>query len=328
MMVSISFIIPANNASSTLVKCVESILLSTEKVSVEVLIIENGSTDGTLPMARELASKYSNVKVFKSDKGVSCARNCGINLASGEWLFFVDADDYLQPFSLSELKWELNDSYDVIFFPYIKNHKKVSNEFVFKCEEYNDVRKRLIQDPTRNLTVWSKAFRTKFIKNNKLYFDEMLSFAEDSDFLIRVLSITAKIGAGKTLFYNYQITVGSSVRKVEESKINEYHLSLCKTKGFLQKNCKEISGALPYYILMNLNVILVNQVFSRRNKLSFHRKYALMKKVCDKEVFLWALRQIQGEVSFSPKRIPLLFLANNCYFGAALIYVLRAYLKQ
>lgn len=90
--VLISFIIPAYNAADTIEKAVQSL---TDVPRTEVLIVENGSTDKTEQILQQLKKKYSNIKIFTSDKGVSNARNLGIQNATGEWLAFVDADDYL-----------------------------------------------------------------------------------------------------------------------------------------------------------------------------------------------------------------------------------------
>ena len=90
-----SFIIPAYNSEASLRKCVMSIENDVRKINgvCEILIIENGSTDKTWDKAQKLAEEYSDIKLFKSGKGVSKARNKGIEESHGKRLIFVDADD-------------------------------------------------------------------------------------------------------------------------------------------------------------------------------------------------------------------------------------------
>lgn len=92
----ISYIIPAYNAADTLERAVESITHTCNMEKCEILIVENGSTDYTNSVALKLIQKYGeNVKLIHSEKGVSRARNEGLKNARGEWIVFVDADDYI-----------------------------------------------------------------------------------------------------------------------------------------------------------------------------------------------------------------------------------------
>ena len=93
----ISVIVPVHNGEKTLRRCVDSILISTEK-DIEVILVENGSTDRTLDICRLYSDKYNNVKTVVADvTGLSHARNVGMGAAKGEWISFIDADDYIHP---------------------------------------------------------------------------------------------------------------------------------------------------------------------------------------------------------------------------------------
>lgn len=90
----ISVIVPVYNAEDTLQRCVESIVNQTYK-NLEIILIENGSTDNSLKLCREWAEKDERVIVDVSEKGVSKARNLGLNIMKGDYFAFVDADDYI-----------------------------------------------------------------------------------------------------------------------------------------------------------------------------------------------------------------------------------------
>ena len=88
----ISFIIPAYNAEETIESCIESII-SYKEEALEVLIVENGSSDMTTEISQKLENRDARIKLCHSEKGVSNARNLGIEKAAGKWIVFVDADD-------------------------------------------------------------------------------------------------------------------------------------------------------------------------------------------------------------------------------------------
>ena len=93
----ISVIVPVHNGEKTLGKCVDSILHSTV-ADIEIILVENGSTDRTLEICQEYSNSHKNVKTIVADvSGLSHARNLGMDAAKGSWIAFVDADDYISP---------------------------------------------------------------------------------------------------------------------------------------------------------------------------------------------------------------------------------------
>ncbi|MDE6963459.1 MAG: glycosyltransferase, partial [Lachnospiraceae bacterium] len=99
----ISVIVPVFNGQDYLEKCIESIEKQTYK-NLEIIIINDGSTDDTAAVCVKLRENYENIHVITTeDEGVSAARNAGIEAAKGEFLTFVDADDRLRPKTLKVL---------------------------------------------------------------------------------------------------------------------------------------------------------------------------------------------------------------------------------
>ena len=97
-----SFIIPAHNAERVIERCITSIEQDIElsAFNCEVIIVENGSEDNTSTVIEQLKSRYDNIIAAVSEKGVSKARNKGIDLSSGNRIIFVDADDIWEDGSL------------------------------------------------------------------------------------------------------------------------------------------------------------------------------------------------------------------------------------
>lgn len=99
----ISVIVPVYNSINCLEKCVRSLCAQTY-ANLEILLVDDGSTDGTAALAEELAKKDSRIRVHhKENGGASSARNVGVSLATGEYLAFADSDDYLEPYVYEEL---------------------------------------------------------------------------------------------------------------------------------------------------------------------------------------------------------------------------------
>ena len=119
----LSIIIPVYNVEKTLFsKCLSSILAE-KKVLYEIILVDDGSNADCAEWCDKYASKYRNIKAFhKENGGVSSARNYGINQAEGEWVLFIDADDWIEKDALSRInKIACQSDTDIIFFGYYKN---------------------------------------------------------------------------------------------------------------------------------------------------------------------------------------------------------------
>ena len=188
----ISVIIPAHNASDYIERAIKSIITQTD-MSWEIIIVENGSTDDTYIKSMKYAEKYSNINIFQSEKGVSKARNYGLKKATGKWICFLDADDYIYPDAFNEIYKYMEDEFD-------------------GNEEYQNLRCEMIKNPTQNMTVWGKLFKHQIIEKNKIEFDEQLELAEDSDFTFRYMQNASKALRITSQLYHYSKDNASTVR--------------------------------------------------------------------------------------------------------------------
>ena len=93
----ISVIIPVFNVSGYLARCVESVCNQTYK-DIEIILVDDGSTDNSLDICNQMQKKYSTIRVFhKENGGLSSARNMGLDNARGEYICFIDSDDWIEP---------------------------------------------------------------------------------------------------------------------------------------------------------------------------------------------------------------------------------------
>ena len=195
----ISIIIPVYNAEKYIRECLESVI-SQEFQDYEVLVVNDGSKDGSLKICEEFSAKNEKVKIYSTEnKGVSHARNYGMKHASGKWLMFLDSDDYLIEGCLSRLESQIVPSIQEICGNYVtKGSEKlhVKSELV-KPEDIIT----MILDPVNHKTlpkfyhlesatllgVWGKLFSREIVECCKLRFDEKLKLSEDMLFHIQYL---------------------------------------------------------------------------------------------------------------------------------------------
>lgn len=123
----ISIIIPLHNGEDTIIRAVKSVINSRLYGDlIEIIIVENGSTDQSFKISQKLATENSNIRVLKSDKGTSFARNVGIEKSKGKWLIFLDADDYLFESDLDVIVENLiTNNTDLCVYNYEKGLKKI-----------------------------------------------------------------------------------------------------------------------------------------------------------------------------------------------------------
>ena len=182
----VSVIIPAFNAEHCIRECINSIIL--QDYPVELIIIDDTSTDNTYLVCSEFIEQYSNIQIHKiTHSGVSAARNVGLKYAQGEYVLFCDADDKLVPGAIRVMvkKMESSSRTDLIVGRTIKRNSPVihSDEQLSREEAI----KRFFQhDDSRLLgTVCGKLFRRKVI--SEMTFDERISVGEDALFLFNYL---------------------------------------------------------------------------------------------------------------------------------------------
>lgn len=205
----ISVIVPVYNGVKTLQRCIDSIIESTVK-DIEIILVENGSTDQTLKICQAYSDQYENIKTIVADvKGLSHARNLGMNAAKGDWIAFVDADDYISP---------------VMYERFLRKAAEQHSDFVFgnivlgRAEKFewgidNGIDRNIsVNEYCWNLfcvaqykysIVMNKLFSAELVKDFR--FDETLRYTEDREFVFRVLSRVSSIGYIESpVYYYYQ----------------------------------------------------------------------------------------------------------------------------
>ena len=216
----ISVIVPVYNGQDYLEKCIDSIESQTYG-NLEIIIVNDGSTDGTGEICNRMQAEYERIRVITmQDEGVSAARNAGIDAARGEMLTFVDADDRLHPEMIRRLYDSMertgSDVAGCRFFCWSKEddwqRHRVAQETAEQVEVYDAdryLKEALLQGNSR---CWSKLYRRRIME--KVRFMQGLTIGEDMLFLVKLLPHVDKIAESDYLGYGYyQNPVGAIQRK-------------------------------------------------------------------------------------------------------------------
>lgn len=328
----ISYIIPAYNAADTLERAVESITHTCNMEKCEILIVENGSTDYTNSVALKLIQKYGeNVKLIHSEKGVSRARNEGLKNARGEWIVFVDADDYIVSKSKKYIYEDiLNAKADLYVYSYeIGNRANYINNKEEKTYYFNDsaekMKLEMIANPTKFMQVWGKIFRKSIIYENRIGFNTKMQLSEDSDFTLHYLMHCSRISISDRIFYHYSIDNESTMRSNADKKVLQYIEAMNITSKYIKKQHENVQLAFNDYILMHLNIACVRGIFCVNNKENYVKKIEHIKKIINTPVFKDAIKKFHIKNNFSARTLPVFFMKYKLVHIASIIYIVRAY---
>lgn len=185
----ISIIVPVYNVAAYLPQCLDSLINQTYQ-DIEIICVNDGSTDGSLDILEEYAAKDTRVKIVSQpNQGLSGARNTGMQLVRGEWTMFVDSDDWIDVECCEKLLLSISGEQDLCFFSYIREFgNKVAPKLVFKDkpiefkkkEDIDALYARLIGLRNKELrhpekldslsTAWGKLYKTSIIKEHQIEF--------------------------------------------------------------------------------------------------------------------------------------------------------------
>lgn len=222
-MPKISVIVPVYNTEKYLKKCLDSITNQTFQ-DIEIIIVNDGSTDNSETIIKEYQHKYHDkIKYFKKENGgLSDARNFGVNQAKGEYLNFVDSDDYLDINLFSNLQEQINENIDLIKYKLIKvdeNYKELEriDGPVFNSLSGQDAFNKLVFQDVLLEPACLYLFRTEFYKNNNFNFMKD-TYHEDFG-LIPLIILKSNTCVSTNIYgYNYVQTGNSIVRDKDYSK--------------------------------------------------------------------------------------------------------------
>ena len=324
----ISIIIPTYNVEEYISRTIES-CISQDYNNMEILIIDDGSTDNTQSIINNYKKRDERIKVIiQKNSGVSVARNKGIENASGEWILFLDGDDWLEKDSLKKINkriFMVDNNTDIIIFDYILAYNNSSiHESFFNTElkngKVNYSKNDLIEacicknkvsnaDGHTNLGVpWGKVYNRKYLLDSNILFKIGLKRMQDMIFNLYAIYNSKIIYYYNDVIYHYRMQNLSVTKRYSsdfnltainildciEEFMNKYNLSMQLEKIYKQK-----------IFFLFLEIIRIQYV-PRENKKSFINKIKELHQLLNKKPFYYIKDTVGLELDF--KRKIMLFL--------------------
>ena len=224
----LSIIVPVYNVETFLNKCVDSLLAQDlPKEDYEIILVDDGSTDGSGKLCDSLAAEHGIIRVIhQQNRGLSGARNAGIPVASGDYVLFVDSDDYLCPNALGTLVGRMEDQdLDILRFNYqnvnmdgaVFEPNKYVKPFVDYSSEVCDGETFLNERLGFACYAWQFMVKASILQQEGNGFKEGIYF-EDVEWTPRILLLARRVASTDTVVYNYLFRTGSIARNKDTEK--------------------------------------------------------------------------------------------------------------
>ena len=207
----ISIIVPVYNSEKHLRKCIDSLVGQTFK-DIEIILVNDGSRDSSQDIIDEYAAQYPEMikAIYQENRGQAAARNHGLEIAEGDYIFFVDSDDYVDVTACEKTYNEaVAKGYDIVCFDYWienKGERTYREYFTVKCED------KKAQYFINDTSPWNKLISRSLFSENGLKFLESYIY-EDLELVPRLGLYTDKIGHISEALYFYIVHEGSTMRQ-------------------------------------------------------------------------------------------------------------------
>ncbi|UTR10584.1 glycosyltransferase [Evansella sp. LMS18] len=299
----ISIIVPIYNVEAYLSRCLDSLIAQTI-TDIEIIAVNDGSTDNCLDILKQYAKKDKRIKIINQENsGVSAARNAGIEITKGDYIGFVDPDDWVNKSMYEDMyRIATNNETDIVMCSYIREfgtHSKIKDFDMSDIVQYRGwevkqkVLRRIVGPLDNELghpelldawgTVWSKLYKANIIKENCIVFTDLnvIGTNEDSLFNIQTVYYANSFIFINKPYYHYWRANDSSVTTVyKKSLIDQWTNLFSIIENFLKEN--RLPG--EFYVALN-NRIGVNSLglglneISRSNRSSWLNKLKQLKQI-------------------------------------------------
>ena len=285
MKITFSIIIPVYNVRDHLDQCIQSILLQSYS-SFEVILIDDGSTDGSKERCRYWSSLDPRIALYcQKNSGPNVARNSGIEKRKGQYTVFVDADDWISPNTLQVLhKYCTQGRFDIINFGYVFFDADLGKGFASTSLEYqtldgNDVVFEAILGKKMAGVCWNKCYRSELFQDKDLRFVADKMHARDILFTRQVALKASRAAIIPDILYHSRFRHNSFSRSFGTSNIYSALDLAKKHKDFFSFACDgALQNAVAYSIGKHLRYILVLSSFRSPSYSMFLSHHKLVKE--------------------------------------------------
>lgn len=239
-MVKVSFVVAIYNVSKYLRRCIESLTGQTMQ-EIEIILVNDGSSDNSLEICNSYAARDDRITVIdQKNQGANAARNNGLHAAQGEWVYFVDGDDYVDKDICANLVQYMSQDYEIILFtnavctgdkvrPVVHSEKKIA----FGREDFKELQLSALNrlgkykyemNTVEPACIWNKIYNRKFLENNSLEFVPDFPKLQDISFNLLVYDKAQKGIYVPIVGYYYQINQESVTRRYQPNIIEKFEV--------------------------------------------------------------------------------------------------------
>lgn len=295
----LSIIIPVYNGAKYINRCIDSILNQNIYID-EIIIINDNSSDGTKEVLEKCYARKENIIIInlESNQGVSYCRNLGIKIAKGEYIGFIDADDYIEVDMYEKLynKAKLNNlDISICKFIEVDGNSRIRSKYQSNYEILErDISIKYYLKNKISPSVWDKIFNYKLLENIK--FNDELKIGEDILFCLEAIYNSKRIGFVDEYLYNYIQNENSAVHSLS-SKLLQYKEVIKYIPSEIKKNleCNYCNEFNTFSNSLNLRIIhTVSKLYNKNTKnqvfeyISGIDKYNLKSIIRDKNLSAYA----------------------------------------
>lgn len=277
----VSVIVPVYNVEKYLDKCLNSLIHQSLK-DIEIIVVNDGSVDKSQEIIDKYAKKYKNViSIIKENGGVSVARNLGLKKATGEYIGFLDSDDWIEKDMYEKMyKKAISGNFDVVACDTEAIYPNDKTYISSNIKDDNVSNKELMIDAYA--VIWNKIYKREVISDIK--FKKGMNFCEDVEFLYMVYSKIKTIGVIKEPLHNYLQREGS-LTYVYDKKLYQLIDAMDDVLTFYKEHnlYDEYKSELEYTYVRYLYATFIKRIAKTKNKKEFNKAVDTVIKKVKKE---------------------------------------------
>ncbi|MBS6706470.1 MAG: glycosyltransferase [Lachnospiraceae bacterium] len=328
-----SVIIPVYDAQKTLKRCLDS-LLQQKREDVEIILINDGSSDRSEEIIQNYKKKFQNIKAVKQENaGVSAARNRGLDIARGTYITFVDSDDYVSQdyFIVMDEAGEREDS-DLIVFAKDIVGRKIDERYIYKklcaAKTINDKRRELLK--SRIITEPSfKRFKRSIIEQNHIRFIKSMYVGEDFNFCFAYMLTSESIDIRYNKIYIFDVSNLDSLSRKSRSDLAyqlkweiQASVETVKNSELTDQEKNDLLVILDYFMARNIFSCIAETFKSqmpsfRKNKKKYENMCLIFEvRVCQANMYCSKVHLLLRKL-LTDKMVFILYIITKAVKGKA-----------
>lgn len=330
----LSVIIPVYNSEQHLKRCLDSVLAQ-RFTDFELLLIDDGSTDSSFEICQSYAQNDNRIRIIqKQNGGPGAARNLGISESKGEWIVFIDSDDWVDPNHLESLTDDIEEGIDLVMHGRYggKQYLKYKNKIEVIDSKDNQILFNEL-NLTPNGQICSKLFNSKIIKTNRIEFVPEIRMSEDVLFILSYLTKSARMKYRDLYTYHYELNPDSLSQKQKWSFESNY-LGFETINSILYndfqiraiENFPTLKTTVFNFLYRALKAIL-NSDYSRKERLKNYELLSVSNRLLDKRIGSTAYTEKMYDALFQSKFQTFDFLLKRWNKGGFVYLVLNKFFK-